>query len=88
MAERRRRFLRWLLPKLIIFAVGVALGYYARDRQETNFQELYEQTRTELEELKERGEDVVDAATRAGEAMKAAADSTKAAVEEIGGEGN
>lgn len=85
MAERRKRFIRWLLPKLIVFAIGVAVGYYARDRQQTDFKDLYEQTLTELEDLKETGEDMIERGRRAGDAMKAAADSTKAAVEEVTG---
>lgn len=85
MAERRKRFIRWLLPKLIVFAIGVAVGYYARDRQQTDFKDLYEQTLTELEDLKETGEDMIERGRRAGEAMKAAADSAEAAVEEVTG---
>ncbi|MGD2152614.1 MAG: hypothetical protein PVG79_05050 [Gemmatimonadales bacterium] len=85
MAERRKRFIRWLLPKLIIFAIGVALGYYARDQQQSDFQDLYEEARAELEELRETGAEVIERGRRAGEAMKAAADSTKAAVEEVSG---
>lgn len=85
MAERRKRFIRWLLPKLIVFAIGVAVGYYARDRQQTDFQDLYEETLAELEDLKETGEEMIERGRRAGEAMKAAADSTAAAVEEVTG---
>jgi hypothetical protein len=85
MAERRKRFIRWLLPKLIVFAIGVAVGYYARDRQQTDFKDLYEQTLAELEDLKETGEDMIERGRRAGDAMKAAADSTRAAVEEVKG---
>ncbi|NIR30079.1 MAG: hypothetical protein GWN84_12350, partial [Gammaproteobacteria bacterium] len=55
MAERRRRFLRWLLPRLIIFALGVAVGYYARDRLQADFKQLYEEKRAELQELRETG---------------------------------
>lgn len=85
MAERRKRFIRWLLPKLIIFAIGVALGYYVRDRQGTDFKDLYEETLAELEDLREAGSDMIERGRRAGEAMKAAADTTKAAVEEVTG---
>jgi hypothetical protein len=77
--------MRWLLPKLIVFAIGVALGYYVRDQQQTDFKDLYEQTRAELEQLRETGEDVIERGRRAGEAMKSAADSTKSAVEEVTG---
>ena len=85
MGERRRNLVRWLLPKLIVFAIGVAVGYYARDRQQTDFQELYEQAVAEMEELKQTGEEMIERGRKAGDAMKAAADSTKAAVEEVTG---
>jgi hypothetical protein len=89
MAERRRRVFRWLLVRLLIFAAGVAAGYYLRDRQQDDFKSMYEQTVAELEDLKEAGEEVIDRAHEAGENLKAAAESTRAAVEEIrGGEGN
>jgi hypothetical protein len=85
MAERRKKFIRWLLPKLIVFAIGVAVGYYVRDRQQTDFKDLYEQTLSELEDLRETGEDMIERGRRAGEAMKAAADTAEAAVEEVTG---
>jgi hypothetical protein len=91
MAERRRRrFLIWLLPRLLIFVAGVAVGYYARDREAGQLREAYEQTRAELEEIKQAGEEMVERGRRAGENLRAgaeaAADSTRAAVEEITGE--
>ena len=85
MAERRKRIIRWLLPKIIVFVIGVAVGSYVRDRQQTDFKDLYEQTLDELEDLREAGEDMVERGRRAGEAMKAAADSAEAAVEEVTG---
>ena len=85
MGERRRNFVRWLLPKLIVFAIGVAVGYYARDRQQTDFQELYEGAVAEMEELKQTGEEMIERGRKAGDAMKAAADTAKAAVEEVTG---
>ncbi|UCC48804.1 MAG: hypothetical protein JSV41_01135 [Gemmatimonadota bacterium] len=91
MAEkRRRRFLIWLLPRLLIFVAGVAVGYYARDREAGQLRQAYEQTRAELEELKQSGEEMIERGRRAGENLRAgaeaAADSTRAAVEEITGE--
>lgn len=85
MAERRKRFMRWLLPKLVIFAIGAGVGYYVRDQQGTDFKDLYEQTRAELEDLREQGEEMIERGRRAGEAMKSAVDTTKAAVEEVSG---
>jgi hypothetical protein len=90
MADRRRRFWGWLLPRLLIFAVGVAVGYYARDRETRRVSEAYEQAVVELERLKATGQDMIDRGRRAGESLKAGAetvaDSTKAAVESIKGE--
>ncbi len=89
MAEKRARFWRWLLPRLIIFAVGIGVGYYARDRQAVELREAYEQAIDEMEELKRAGQEAIDRGRRAGEGLKAgakaAADSTRAAVEEITG---
>lgn len=91
MAETKGRFWRWLLPKLFIFALGVAAGWYVKDRQANELQRAYEQARTELRELREAGADVIERGRRAGESLregaKAAADSTKAAVEEMKGGG-
>jgi hypothetical protein len=90
MVQRRRRFLFWLLPRLLIFAVGVAVGYYARDREAGQLREAYERTLSELEEVKQASEEMIERGRRAGEELRggaeAAADSTRAAVEEITGE--
>lgn len=92
MAERRRRFIRWLLPKLIIFAVGAGLGYYVRDREADDLQEAYRDAVAELERVRQTGQEMIERGRRVGEGVgagaKAALDSTKAAVEEIKGEGN
>lgn len=90
MAEKRRRLWRWLLPRLVIFAVGVGVGYYVRDRQTVELREAYEQAIDEMEELKRAGQDAIDRGRRAGEGLragaKAAADSTRAAVDQITGQ--
>lgn len=90
MAERRRRFLLWLLPRLLIFAAGVAVGYYVRDREASRLKQAYEQTLSELNELRQTGEQAIERGRRAGESLrsgaKAAAESTKAAVERVSGE--
>lgn len=90
MAEKRRGLWRWLLPRLFIFAVGVGVGYYARDRQAVELREAYEQAVSEMEELRRTGQEAIDRGRRAGEGLvggaKAAADSTKAAVEQITGQ--
>ena len=94
MAEKRRRLIVWLLPKLLIFVAGGAVGYYARDYAEQGeldrVRAAYEQAVAELDELKESGRDVLERGRRAGESLRsgaeAAVDSTKAAVDEIKGE--
>ncbi len=90
MAEKRGRFWRWLLPRLLIFAVGIGVGYYARDRQAVELREAYEQAIDEMEQLKRAGQEAMDRGRRAGEGLKAgakaAADSTRAAVQEIAGQ--
>ncbi len=93
MAEKRRGLWRWLLPKLLIFVVGAAVGYFARGNELNELEQAYEQTVTELQELKENSEEIIERGRRAGESLRsgaeAAVDSTKAAVEEIkGGSGN
>ena len=90
MAEKRRRsFWGWLLPKLLIFVLGVGAGWYVRDQQAEDLQQAYEQTRAELQELKRAGEQALQRGRRAGESLregaKAAADSTKSALDEIRG---
>ncbi len=90
MAEKRGRIWRWLLTRLLIFAVGVGVGYYVRDRQGVELQEAYEQAVDELQQLKQAGQEAVERGRRAGEGLragaKAAADSTRAAVEEVTGQ--
>lgn len=80
----------WLLPKLIIFAVGIGLGWYARDRQHDDLRDAYDEAVAELEALRETGEGVIQRGRRAGENLRAgaqaAADSTRAAVKEIVGD--
>jgi hypothetical protein len=93
MAERKRRLIWWLLPRLLIFAAGVAVGYYARTRELDHLQEVYEQTVSELQRLKENTEEMIERGRAAGESLKsgaeAAVDSTKSAVESMkGGEKN
>lgn len=85
MVDRRRRFLMWLLPKLIIFAAGVGLGFYARDSKFNELQDAYDQVIEEVEQLRqageeavERGQEIGNAVGRAGEAVKEAiGDSTR-----------
>lgn len=86
MAERQRRFWMWLLPKLIIFVAGVAVGFYARDQRYDDLREAYEEAATELEQLRttgqdviersqdviERSQEVIERGRRAGEAVKEA----------------
>ncbi len=91
MAEKKRRLIWWILPRLLIFAAGVAVGYYVRDTEADRLEEIYEQTVAELEQMKESTEDMIERGRAAGESLRsgaeAAVDSTKAAVESIKGEG-
>lgn len=89
MADKRRSLMMWLAPKLLIFALGVAAGYYVRDQRQGELESRYEQAVTELEALKRSGQEAIERGRRASEGLKAgakaAADSTRAAVEEITG---
>lgn len=89
MAEKRRSLVGWLLVRLVIFAVGVGVGYYVRDREMDRLQAAYEQTKGELDRIKASGEVMIERGRRAGEELKggakAAADSTKGALQEIQG---
>jgi hypothetical protein len=90
MAEKRRRLVTWLLPKLLIFAAGAAVGYYARTNELDRLEGSYEQVVAELEELRQSGQEMIERGRRASESLRsgaeAAVDSTKAAVDEIKGE--
>jgi len=92
MAEKKRRLIWWVLPRLLIFAAGVAVGYYARTNELDRLEEVYEQTVAELQQLKENTEEMIERGRAASESLKsgaeAAVDSTKSAVESIRGEGN
>ena len=80
MADRRRRFMMWLLPKLIIFAAGVALGFYARDRRFNELQDAYEQIEREVEQLRRAGEEAVQRGQEIGEAVGRAGETVREAV--------
>jgi hypothetical protein len=88
MAERRRRIVRWLLVRLIIFAAGFAAGFYVRDQRYQDLQERYERAAAELEALQESAEDVIDRGRRAGESLREGAEAaaeTMEAAEELTG---
>ena len=85
MAERRRGLLRWLMPWLVVFVMGVGLGYYLRDRQQNDLiEEIQETARREMESA---GLEAIDRARRAGADLsagaEAAAESTKAAFQRL-----
>jgi hypothetical protein len=65
------------------------VGYYVRDREVDRLQAAYEQTRAELDRIKASGEKMIERGRRAGEELKggekAAADSTKGALQDIQG---
>ncbi len=87
MAERRKRLLLWLLPRILIFAAGVAVGYYVRDREAHRLKQAYEQAVDELEAVRRSGQEVVERGRRAGEALRsgteAAVDSARKAVGQV-----
>lgn len=89
MAERRRRVVRWLLVRIVIFAAGFAAGFYVRDTRYQDLQDRYERAVEELEELQQSAEEVIDRGRRAGETLRegaeAAAETLEAAQEVTGG---
>ncbi len=92
MAEKRKRIVRWLLVRLLIFAVGVGVGYYIRDQRGQELQERYERAMSELEDMRESAEDVIERGRRAGETLRegaeAAAETLEAAEDLTGGKKN
>jgi hypothetical protein len=76
--DRETGFFARLLRYLLIFVVGVSVGYLARARREDErVREAIDQAREEMEEL---GMDAIDRAKEAGGDI---ADSAKAAFKEM-----
>ncbi len=88
MGERRRGLVARLAPWLVVFVAGGAAGYYVRDTQQD--ERVREAVERRLAEMEERGQQAVERGRRVTEGVKAgakaAAESTKAAVKEMGGD--
>ena len=81
MNNRRRGLVRTLAPWVVVFGIGVGVGFYVRDRQQhERLQDAVESAREQMEEV---GLEAIDRARRAGADLtagaEAAAESTKAA---------
>lgn len=80
MNERRRGFMQRLTPWVVVFGLGVGVGFYVRDRQQhERLQDAIEDAREEMEEA---GLEAIERARQAGSDLtagaEAAAESTKA----------
>ncbi len=81
MNQPRRGLIRAVTPWIVVFGLGVGVGFYVRDRQQhERLQDAIEDAREEMEEA---GVEALDRARRAGADLgasaEAAAESTKAA---------
>ncbi len=81
MNNRRRGLIRAVAPWIVVFGLGVGVGFYVRDRQQhERLQDAVESAREQMEEV---GLEAIDRARRAGADLtagaEAAAESTKAA---------
>ncbi len=81
MNQRRRGLVRALGPWIVVFGLGVGVGFYVRDRQQhERLQDAIENAREEVEEA---GVEALERARQAGADLgagaEAAAESTKAA---------
>ena len=91
MTERRRRLVAKLTPWMVVFGLGVATGFYVRDRQQHKLlQEAVDNARREMEAV---GLEAIERAREAGSDLsagaEAVAESTKAAFRRLlGGSGN
>ena len=81
MSQRRRGFMQRLVPWVVVFGIGVGVGFYVRDRQQhERLQEAIENAREDIEEA---GVEAIERARQAGADLtagaEAAAESTMAA---------
>ncbi len=81
MNQRRRGLVRAVTPWILVFGLGVGLGFYVRDRQQHDrLQDAIEDAREEVEEA---GVEALERARQVGADLgagaEAAAESTKAA---------
>ena len=81
MNDRRRGLVRALAPWVVVFGIGVGVGFYVRDRQQ--HERLQDAVESAREQMEEAGLEAIDRARRAGADLtagaEAAAESTKAA---------
>ncbi len=81
MNQRRRGLVRALAPWVVVFGLGVGVGFYVRDRQQ--HERLQEAVESAREQMEEAGLEAIERARRAGADLtagaEAAAESTKAA---------
>lgn len=81
MNNRRRGLVRALAPWVVVFGIGVGVGFYVRDRQQ--HERLQDAVESAREQMEEAGLEAIDRARRAGADLtagaEAAAESTKAA---------
>ena len=87
MNNRRRGLVRALAPWVVVFGIGVGVGFYVRDRQQhERLQDAVESAREQMEEV---GLEAIDRARRVGGDLtagaEAAAESTKAAFRRLVG---
>ncbi len=81
MNNRRRGLVRALAPWVVVFGIGVGVGFQVRDRQQhERLQDAVESAREQMEEV---GLEAIERARRVGGDLtagaEAAAESTKAA---------
>ena len=81
MNNRRRGLVRALTPWVVVFGIGVGVGFYVRDRQQ--HERLQDAVESAREQMEEAGLEAIERARRAGADLtagaEAAAESTKAA---------
>ncbi len=81
MNNPRRGLVRALAPWVVVFGIGVGVGFYVRDRQQ--HERLQDAVESAREQMEEAGLEAIDRARRAGADLtagaEAAAESTKAA---------
>ncbi len=81
MNQRRRGLVRALAPWVVVFGIGVGVGFYVRDRQQ--HERLQDAVESAREQMEEAGLEAIERARRADADLtagaEAAAESTKAA---------
>ena len=81
MNQQRRGLVRALALWIVVFGIGVEVGFYVRDRQQ--HERLQDAVESDREQMEEASLDAIERAWRAGADLtawaEAAAESTKAA---------